>query len=56
MNNIINNSKTTMYCKVNFEIDGIDYFIEKRGKKNLRTGHVKRIMLIFILLMIVVNK
>ena len=39
--NIINNSKTTMYCKVNFEIDGIDYFIEKRGKKNLRTGHVK---------------
>ena len=30
-----------MYCKVNFEIDGIDYFIEKRGKKNLRTGHVK---------------
>ena len=39
--NIINNSKTTMSCKVNFEIDGIDYFIEKRGKKNLRTGHVK---------------
>ena len=30
-----------MYCKVNFEIDGIDYFIEKKGKKNLRTGHVK---------------
>ena len=39
--NIINNSKTTMSCKVNFEIDGIDYFIEKKGKKNLRTGHVK---------------
>ncbi len=39
--NIINNSKTTMRCKVNFEIDGIDYFIEKKGKKNLRTGHVK---------------
>ena len=39
--NIINNSKTTMGCKVNFEIDGIDYFIEKKGKKNLRTGHVK---------------
>ena len=39
--NIINNSKTTMSCKVNFEIDGIDYFIEKYGKKNLRTGHVK---------------
>ena len=39
--NIINNSKTTMHCKVNFEIDGIDYYIEKKGKKNLRTGHVK---------------
>ena len=39
--NIINNSKSTMSCKVNFEIDGIDYFIEKKGKKNLRTGHVK---------------
>ena len=30
-----------MHCKVNFEIDGIDYYIEKKGKKNLRTGHVK---------------
>ena len=38
---IINNVKTTMECKVNFEIDGVDYFIERRGKKNLRTGHVK---------------
>ena len=39
--NVINNSKSTLSCKVNFEIDGIDYFIEKKGKKNLRTGHVK---------------
>ena len=39
--NIINNSKNNLYCKVNFEIDGQDYFIERRGKKNLRTGHVK---------------
>ena len=39
--NIINKSKTTFTCKVNFEIDGQDYFIERRGKKNLRTGHVK---------------
>jgi DNA repair exonuclease SbcCD ATPase subunit len=39
--NIINKAKTTLHCKVNFEIDGIDYFIEKKGKKNLRTGHVK---------------
>ena len=39
--NIINNSKSTLYCKVNFEIDGVNYFIERRGKKNLRSGHVK---------------
>ena len=40
-NNIINKSKNNMHCKLNFEIDGVDYFIEKRGKKNLRSGHVK---------------
>tara|TARA_B100000575_G_scaffold290855_1_gene295403 strand:+ start:205 stop:3363 length:3159 start_codon:yes stop_codon:yes gene_type:complete len=39
--NIINKSKTNLHCKVNFEIDGIDYYIEKVGKKNLRNGHVK---------------
>jgi len=39
--NIINKAKTTLHSKVNFEIDGQDYFIEKKGKKNLRTGHVK---------------
>jgi len=39
--NIINKAKSTLHCKVNFEIDGMDYFIEKKGKKNLRTGHVK---------------
>ncbi len=39
--NIINKAKNTLYCKVNFEIDGVDYYIEKKGKKNLRTGHVK---------------
>ena len=39
--NIINKSKTSLHSKVNFEIDGIDYYIEKVGKKNLRTGHVK---------------
>ena len=38
---IINNSKSNLHCRVNFEIDGIDYYIEKTGKKNLRTGHVK---------------
>ena len=40
-NNIINKSKTNMHCKLNFEIDGTNYFIEKKGKKNLRSGHVK---------------
>ena len=40
-NNIINTSKTNLYCKLNFEIDGVDYYIEKIGKKNLRSGHVK---------------
>jgi len=39
--NIINKAKSTLHCKVNFEIDGMDYFIEKKGKINLRTGHVK---------------
>tara|TARA_R100001463_G_scaffold41335_3_gene87220 strand:+ start:3344 stop:6505 length:3162 start_codon:yes stop_codon:yes gene_type:complete len=39
--NIINKAKNTLHCIVNFEIDGVDYFIEKKGKKNLRTGHVK---------------
>ena len=39
--NIINKAKTNLHCKVNFEIDGVDYFIEKVGKKNLRSGHVK---------------
>ena len=33
--------KTNMHCKLNFEIDGTNYFIEKKGKKNLRSGHVK---------------
>jgi DNA repair exonuclease SbcCD ATPase subunit len=39
--NIINKAKTNFHCKINFEVDGIDYFIEKFGKKNLRSGHVK---------------
>ena len=41
VDNIINKSKNNLHCKVNFEIDGIDYYIEKVGKKNLRNGHVK---------------
>src|SRR5210317_38864 len=30
--NVLNNRKPTFYCKFNFEIDGIDYFIERRAK------------------------
>ena len=40
-NDIINKSKNNLHCKLNFEIDGIDYFIEKKGKRNLSSRHVK---------------
>ena len=30
---IINNSKSNLHCRVNFEIDGTDYYIEKTGKR-----------------------
>ena len=30
--NVLNNRKSTFYCKFNFEIDGIDYFIERKAK------------------------
>ena len=29
--NVLNNRKSTFYCKFNFEIDGVDYFIERRA-------------------------
>ncbi len=32
--NVINNKKNNFKCKLNFEIDGVDYFIERRGKRN----------------------
>ena len=37
---VLNNKKTTFTCKLNFELDGRDYFIERRGKKQ-SNGHVK---------------
>ncbi len=40
-NDIINKSKNNLHCKLNFEIDGVDYFIEKKGKRNLSSRHVK---------------
>ena len=39
--NIINNRKTNFYCKFNFEIDGIDYFIERRAKYVRKATSVK---------------
>ena len=39
--NILNNRKTNFYCKFNFEIDGIDYYIERRAKYVRRQTSVK---------------
>ena len=36
----MNNKKATFYCKLNFEVNEQDYFIERRAKKH-RNGHVK---------------
>jgi len=38
--NVLNNKSDYFDCKFNFEIDGVDYFIEKHGVRN-KTGHVK---------------
>ena len=38
--NVLNNKKGSFWCKANFEIGGIDYYIERKAKK-LRNGHVK---------------
>ena len=38
--NVLNNKKRDFTCKVNFEIDGQDYFIERDAKKK-RKGNVK---------------
>ena len=36
----MNNKKNNFSCNLNFEIDGIDYFIERKAKKS-HTGHVR---------------
>jgi len=38
---ILNNRKDEFWCKFNFEINGVDYFIEKTGKVQEYTGHVR---------------
>lgn len=37
---VMNTTKSNFKCNFNFEIDGIDYFIERRAKKS-HTGHVR---------------
>ena len=37
---ILNNKKGTFHCKVNFEVGGLDYFVERHAKKQ-KNGHVK---------------
>ena len=38
--NVLNNKRNDFFCKVNFEIDGQDYYIERVAKKQ-RKGNVK---------------
>ena len=38
--NVLNNKKKDFFCKVNFDIDGQDYYIERVAKKQ-RKGNVK---------------
>lgn len=38
--NVMNNKKDSFHCKFNFEIDGVDYFIEKSATRT-KSGHVK---------------
>ena len=37
---VMNNKKKAFHCKLNFEIDGIDYFIERHGKR-FKSGGVR---------------
>ena len=38
--NVLNNKKDNFYCKATLEVEGCEYFVERRGKKQ-RNGHVK---------------
>ena len=38
---VLNYSKSEFRCKFNFEINGVDYFIERVGKKSPKRGTVK---------------
>ena len=39
--NILNNRKDNFYCKFNFEINGVDYFIERRAKWTRKGTNLK---------------
>ena len=39
--NILNNRKDKFYCKFNFEINGVDYFIERRAKWTRKGTNLK---------------
>lgn len=39
--NILNNRKSNFYCKFNFEINGIDFFVERKGKLINKGKNVK---------------
>ena len=38
--NVLNSKKNEFYCKATLEVEGVEYFIERTGKKQ-RNGHVK---------------
>ena len=38
---VLNYSKSSFNCKFNFEINGVDYYIERVGKKSPKRGTVK---------------
>ena len=38
---VLNNKKNNFYCKVNFEVGGLDYFIEKKMTKKTKETNVK---------------
>ena len=38
---VLNNKKKNFSCKVNFEVGGLDYYIERKATTRSRDGHVK---------------
>ena len=38
---VLNNKKNNFYCKVNFEVGGLDYFIERKNQKGGKRDECK---------------